>query len=454
MRSPHQDEEKTYSEVASLLKEKGIDKLIGIGPNISKHEALFGLNMSFYPNTKAFIADINATEFSNETILLKGAFGFPFKEIEKALQQKTHSTVLEIDLNAVLNNLDYFKSKIESSTKLMVVVKAFSYGSGSYEIANILQYHNVDYLAVAYVDEGVELRKAGIRIPIMVMNPANESFEVMIKYELEPEIYSFKVLDELIAFTATHNKSNFPIHIKIDSGMHRLGFEKEDITELINRIKLNKSLEVKSIFSHLSGSDDPDLDDYTLNQIDLFDEISNQIKSALGDSILKHILNTNGIARFPNSQFDMVRLGMGLHGISSDPATQKNLQPTSSLKSIISQIKVVKSSESIGYGRKGRLEKDTKVATIPIGYADGLRRSFGLGRGNMSVNGQLAPSLGEVCMDMTMIDITGIEANEGDEVEIFGPNLSISEYAKSMNTIAYEVLTDISRRVKRVYYQE
>ncbi|MCH7534385.1 MAG: bifunctional UDP-N-acetylmuramoyl-tripeptide:D-alanyl-D-alanine ligase/alanine racemase [Bacteroidetes bacterium] len=455
MRSVHQNEESTYTDMAFLLKEKGIGKIIGIGDSISKYAQLFDLDKAFYATTDDFISEINISDFSNETILLKGAFGFPFEKIEKVLQQKTHSTVLEINLNALINNLDYFKSKIGPATKLMAVVKAFSYGSGSYEIANVLQYHNVDYLAVAYVDEGMELRKAGIRIPIMVMNPTNESFEAMMKYELEPEIYSFKILKELVAFIQSHDISAFPIHIKIDSGMHRLGFEPGEINELIEQINTNASLEVKSIFSHLSGSEDKNMDEFTQSQFEVFEDISNQIIAQLnGSSIIKHILNTNGIVRFPEHHLGMVRLGMGLHGIISDPETQKSLLPTSSLKSTISQIKTVKSSDAIGYGRKGELKQDTTVATIPIGFADGLRRSFGLGKGKMYLNGSLAPSVGEVCMDMTMIDITGIDAKEGDEVEIFGLNRSISDYADSMSTIPYEVLTDVSRRVKRVYYQE
>ncbi|NQY66321.1 MAG: bifunctional UDP-N-acetylmuramoyl-tripeptide:D-alanyl-D-alanine ligase/alanine racemase [Flavobacteriales bacterium] len=454
IRCTSKDEEQIYKEVASLLNGKGIDRLIGIGVAISRYENLFNCPCEFHTSTTQFLKDIDLNIFNNETILLKGAFNFSFSKIEKVLQQKTHNTILEIDLNAVTNNLNYFKASLKPKIKLMVVVKAFSYGSGSFEIANILQYHNVDYLAVAYVDEGVELRKAGIRIPIMVMNPANDSINVMVNYNLEPEIYSLKTLNELITYSTNSVTFSIPIHIKIDSGMHRLGFEEKDTAELIAILQNHPELEVKSIFSHLSGSDDEKLDDHSKTQYELFDKMSSQLKKHLGGEIIRHILNTNGIVRFPEYQLDMVRLGMGLHGISNHPIAKKNLLPTSSLKSSISQIKRVSSADKVGYGTNGLLKRDTTLATIPIGYADGLRRSFGKGKGNMFVNGKLAPSIGDVCMDMTMIDITEIDANEGDEVEIFGPNLSILKYSSAMDTIPYEVLTDISRRVKRVYYQE
>jgi Alr-MurF fusion protein len=337
------------------------------------------------------------------------------------------------------------------------MVKAFSYGSGSYEIANILQYHQVDYLSVAYTDEGVELRKAGITMPVMVMNPEEQSFDMMLKYDLEAEIYSFRILglyEEALSRNFKDTDKKGYVHIKLDTGMHRLGFERKDLIELSDRLKNNPNLFVKSVFSHLAASEDKEQDDFTKNQIEEFTEMSNIIRSHLNYPIYLHILNSAGITRFRHAQFDMVRLGIGLYGVACNDAEQLLLQNVSTLKTIISQIKQIHKGDSIGYGRKWIAKKDMTIATVPIGYADGLNRILGNGRGKLFLNGYYAEIVGNICMDMCMIDITDIPTNEGDDVIVFGQEIPISDFAATMETIPYEVLTSVSRRVKRVYYQE
>jgi alanine racemase len=451
------NEENLYKEVAEHIHKKGISRLIGIGEAISRQAHLFDIEKSFYNSTADFLQNYNNSLFRDETILLKGARAFGFEAISKVIQQKAHETVLEINLNAVVHNLNYFRSRIKAETKIMAMVKAFSYGSGSFEIANILQFHRVDYLAVAYADEGIELRKAGITLPIMVMNPEEQSYDSMIQYNLEPEIYSFRVLnmfEETLKRSERNLNKQIAIHIKLDTGMHRLGFEQEDVNELIVRIKNNKQLKIKSIFSHLVATDESEHDEFTWQQVRKFTEMSESIQSHLDYPVLKHILNSAGITRFPDAQFDMVRLGIGLYGIGVNPSEQAHLQNVSTLKTSISQIKNIPVNETIGYSRKGVLKRDTKVATVPIGYADGLSRKLGNGNGKMIVKGKSAPIIGNVCMDMCMIDITDINANENDEVIVFGEAYPIAEVAKDIGTIPYEVLTSVSRRVKRVYYQE
>lgn len=451
------DAENLYAEVAELIHKKGISRLIGIGEAISKQAKLFNIEKSFYNSTTEFLQQFNNSLFRDETILLKGARAFGFEAISKAIQQKAHETVLEINLNAIVHNLNYFRSRIKADTKIMAMVKAFSYGSGSFEIANILQFHRVDYLAVAYADEGIELRKAGITMPIMVMNPEEQSYDAMIQYNLEPEIYSFRVLS---LFEETLKRSDkklaqpIAIHIKLDTGMHRLGFEEEDMNELIVKIKNNKNLEIRSIFSHLAASDEPEHDDFTWQQIKRLTAMSDQIAQHFPNPILKHILNSAGITRFPDAQFNMVRLGIGLYGIGANAAEQTQLQNVSTLKTSISQIKSIPLGETIGYSRKGVPTRDIQIATVPIGYADGLSRKLSNGKGKMIVKGKPAPIVGNVCMDMCMIDITDIKANENDEVIVFGESYPIVEVAKDVGTIPYEILTNVSRRVKRIYYQE
>ncbi|MBL0047555.1 MAG: bifunctional UDP-N-acetylmuramoyl-tripeptide:D-alanyl-D-alanine ligase/alanine racemase [Bacteroidetes bacterium] len=447
------DEASLYKEVADLLQKKKVHRLIGIGEAISRQAKLFSGEKSFYFSTSEFLNRYNTSFFRDETILLKGARAFGFEQISKLLQQKAHETVLEINLNAFVHNLNYYRSIIDKKTKLMAMVKAFSYGSGSFEIANILQFHRIDYLAVAYADEGIELRKAGITTPIMVMNPEEQSFDAMLNYELEPEIYSFRMLG---IFSDVVKRIGKPtaIHIKLDTGMHRLGFEEKDVPELIVRIKNNKYLLIKSVFSHLAASDEKEHDTFTRNQIDSFTQMSAQFQKHFEYPILRHILNSSGIARFGGAQFEMVRLGIGMYGISANDYEQMNLQNVSTLKTIVSQIKLVSPPDTVGYSRKGVLSKPTRIATVPIGYADGYNRKLGNGVGKMIVGGQVAPTVGSICMDMCMLDVTDLNVNEGDEVIVFGDAYSIAQMAKDMGTIPYEVLTNVSRRVKRIYYQE
>ena len=452
------NEEALYSEVANMIGQKKIDRIIGIGEAISRQGDLFLMEKQFYKSTEDFLKKMNPSMFQNETVLLKGARAFGFERISKLLQQKAHETVLEINLNAIVHNLNYYRSRLGSGKKIMAMVKAFSYGSGSFEIANALQFHRVDYLAVAYADEGIELRRAGISLPIMVMSPEKQSFETMIHYKLEPEIYGFRVLNQLYETLEKGFSSGeagiIPVHIKLDTGMHRLGFEEEDINELIVKIKNNKFIRVQSIFSHLAASDEEHHSEFTKKQIDLFNRMSDKISSHLQYPILKHILNSSGISRFPEAQYDMVRLGIGLYGVSGDEVEQKNLACVGTLKSTISQIRNVNANESIGYSRKAIAKHDMTIATIAIGYADGFSRRLGNGKGKMLLNGKLASVVGNVCMDMCMIDITNIPAKEGDEVMIFGAEYPIANLAEDMDTIPYEILTTVSQRVKRVYFHE
>jgi len=355
-------------------------------------------------------------------------------------------------MTAMVHNLNYFKSKLHAGTKLIAMVKAFSYGSGSYEVANMLEYQKVDYLAVAFADEGVALRQSGISMPIIVMNPEASAFRLMIDYRLEPEIYSFKELRQFADMLKAYRIDNYPVHLKVDTGMHRLGFMPEEIDSLCNEIKKNKGIKVESVFSHLAGADEEQHDNYTLEQIELFQKICSKIQNCVEYPVMRHILNSSGIDRFSEYQFEMVRLGIGLYGVI--PSNQEQLQWVSTLKTSILQIKEVETGKTIGYGRKGKALKQTKIAVIPIGYADGYSRILSNGVGRVFVNGSYAPVIGNICMDMCMIDITGIDANEGDEVEIFGKHVTILELADKMHTIPYEVLTSIAPRVKRVYVQE
>jgi alanine racemase len=451
------DETGLYRTIAGLLADKGVNKLIGIGPALARHSGLFTMEKSFYPSTEKFLNHFRALIFRNETILLKGARFFEFERINQLLQQKSHETVLEVNLNALVHNLNYFRTLLNPGTKLMAMVKAFSYGSGSFEIANALQFHRADYLAVAYADEGVELRKAGISLPIMVMNPEESGMEAILQNSLEPEVFNFRSLQMLSkAISAFKIPSGMQIlvHLKLDTGMRRLGFEESDLDGLCSLLMASPDIRVQSVFSHLVGSDDPELYDFTRQQIELFTRMTESLGQKLGYPFLRHILNSAGISRFPEAQFSMVRLGISLYGISADPDEQKMLENVTSLKTSISQIKTIAAGETVGYNRAWTATKPTTIATIPIGYADGLSRRLGNGRGQMMVNGHLAPVAGNICMDMTMLDITGIEASEGDEVIVFGEELPITDLAEAMDTIPYEILTGISRRVKRVYFQE
>lgn len=451
------NEEELYGQIARMLINKGITRLIGIGPALCKHKKLFEIPGGFYPGTDEFLKSFHPGDFHDESILIKGARIFGFERINKLLQQRSHETVLEVNLNALVHNLNYFRSRLNPGTKLMAMVKAFSYGSGSFEIANTLEWHRADYLAVAYADEGVELRKAGISLPIMVMNPEENGMDAMLRYNLEPEIYNFRTLSMLARAIKRKSDSQtaaVKIHLKLDTGMHRLGFENNDIKPLADQLCTLKEITVQSVFSHLAGSEDPEMDAFTRQQIDCFRRMAEELTRRLGYPVIRHILNSAGINRFPDSQFEMVRLGISLYGISTDPGEQKSLETVSSLKTSISQIKVIRAGDTVGYNRSWKAEKESVIATIPVGYADGLSRRLGNGRGKMMVNGHIVPVAGNICMDMTMLDITGVSANEGDEVVVFGSDMPITRLAEAMDTIPYEILTGISRRVKRIYFQE
>jgi alanine racemase len=451
------NEEALYKEVAELLEAKNIDRMIGIGSAISRQRNQFSIPHSFYIDTDDFLRSFTPVDFNDETILLKGARIYGFEKISKVLQQKAHETVMEINLNALVHNLNYFRSRLKPGVKTMAMVKATSYGSGSFEIANILQFHHVDYLAVAYTDEGVELRKAGISLPIMVMNPEMQSFETMISYKLEPEIYNFRLLNQAAEVLQKHSGGDgfsFPVHIKLDTGMHRLGFEEREMNELLIRIKNIRKLKVQSVFTHLAATDESEHDTFTRQQLEKFERMSSRIQKDFSYPILRHALNSAGIIRFNEAQFDMVRLGIGMYGFASTWHEQRQLQHVTTLRTTISQIKNVPAGETIGYSRTAKLTSDTTIATVAIGYADGINRKLGNGRSGMMINGKLAPIIGNVCMDMCMLDITNVPAKEGDEVIVFGVDHPVTEMSKALGTIPYEILTGISQRVKRVYYQE
>ncbi|MHC2993589.1 alanine racemase [Pontibacter sp. HJ8] len=444
-------EDKLYAEVAALARAHGVERLIGIGPTIQAHAAKFGSNGSFYSGTSGFLSQFNPDQFRNELILVKGARVFEFEKIVHAFQQKVHGTVLEVNLDALVHNLNYYRSRLAPGTRLMVMVKAFAYGSGSFEVANLLQFHRADYLAVAYVDEGVSLREHGITLPIMVMNPAADSFVKMRQYNLEPEIYSLELLETLLATASPGIVQK--IHLKLDTGMHRLGFTAEDFDALFGLLQKQK-VQVVSTFSHLAGADEALHNDFSQMQISNFSKLAAEVEARLGYPVLKHILNSAGIVRFPEHQLDMVRLGIGLYGVEATGSEQEALQPVSTLKTTISQIKSIRKGETVGYSRKGIANTDKTIATIAIGYADGYDRRFSNGAGEVIIHGQRAPVIGNVCMDMCMIDITGIAAKAGDEVIVFGPQLTLVELARRIGTIPYELLTNVSTRVKRIFFTE
>ncbi|MFK5857636.1 MAG: bifunctional UDP-N-acetylmuramoyl-tripeptide:D-alanyl-D-alanine ligase/alanine racemase [Bacteroidota bacterium] len=443
-----------YTNVAELVENKGVSKFIGIGASISKHADKFEVESCFFETTDDFIKNYSFASFVNQTILLKGARVFEFERLSQILQQKAHETVLEINFNKLIDNLNQFKLKLEPTTKVMAMVKAFSYGSGSFEIANVLQYHNVDYLAVAYADEGVELRKAGINLPIMVMSPEEQAFDTMIRHQLEPEIFSFRTL-ELLESTIERNAlpQNKPvkIHIKIDTGMHRLGFMPSDVPKLITRLNANSLIYVQSVFSHFISSDNPDFDDTTNEQINILTSVKKQFELNSDHRILFHIANSAAIGRFPQSHMDMVRIGIGLYGITEH---MTGLENVITLRSIISQIKLIRKGESVGYNRSWVAKDDTMIGVVSIGYADGMLRSLGNGNASLFVNGKPVSIIGDICMDMCMIDLSGIDAKENDDVIIFNGDHSVTNLATAGGTIPYEILSRISRRVKRIYFHE
>ncbi len=444
-------DESLASEVAALVRKNQIHSFVGIGPRLLSQAALFPPGSMLFSSTEEFLERFAWDSIQHEIILVKGARSFRFERIIEKLQRKVHGTVMEVDLGAVVHNLNFFKARLNPATKIMVMVKAFAYGSGSSEIANVLQYHKVDYLGVAYVDEGIELRKNNISLPIMVMNPSEEGFGALLPNKLEPEIYSFKILNALLKFL---NGKRCTLHIKLDTGMRRLGFEEDDVAALVTVLASNPNLKIASVFTHLAGSDEARHDAYSRRQASRFQTMADQIANGLGYKPLYHVLNSSGILRHPQFQQDMVRLGIGLYGVYPARVKQVDLKPVVRLKTIISQIKSVPPGETVGYGRVGKAHKQMKIATIAIGYADGFDRAFSRGVGCVMIRGKLAPVIGNVCMDMTMVDITGIEAEEGDEVIIFGPELPIQDIASRIKTIPYEILTSTSERVKRVFVAE
>jgi alanine racemase len=444
--------ETLYRKVADLVKSRHIERFVGIGTHISAFANLFDIPQTdFFPSTEAFLAA--RFPFHHELILLKGSRPFRFEEIAAYLEEKVHETILEINLDALVYNFNYHRSLLRPETKIACMVKAFGYGAGACEVGRTLQEHRCDYLAVAVADEGDELRKAGITIPILVMNPEMSSLNTLFDNFLEPEVYSFSLLDALIAQTRRRAITSYPVHLKFDTGMHRLGFSAGDIPAIIERLAGQTGVVVRSCFSHLAGADDMALDTFTLNQLNLFEDIAHCLEAGLGYTILTHILNSAGIQRFPDYQMDMVRLGISLYGI---PATQTgSLRNVSSLRTIILQIRDVPDGDSIGYGRKDFVHRPSRIAILPVGYADGLDRRLGNRRGKVIIGGHGCPIIGNVCMDTCMVDVTDCpSAKEGDPVTIFGKELPVEEIAQQLGTIPYEILTSISSRVKRIYFKE
>ena len=454
-----QPEPDLYALVSSLIAEADVAQFIGIGPVLSRNAHLFADNSLFYTATDDLLAHFPFHTVQNSAVLVKGARAFSFERISNRLAEKVHGTVLDINLDALTHNLNTYREKVGSGTKIMVMVKAFAYGSGSTEVAQLLQYHRVDYLAVAYADEGVALRKNGINLPIMVMNPAPETFSALLAYRLEPEIYSMRVLTEWSEFLRnqtpdTDQTSPWAIHLKIDTGMHRLGFLESELAGVAAYLNNHPTLHVASVFSHLAGSDEARFNAFSQQQYETFLRSTTLLETALGYRPARHILNSAGIMRFPDYKLDMVRLGIGLYGVEASGLNPSLLHTVGTLRTVISQIKTVRAGESIGYSRRGVLTHDARIATLAIGYADGYDRRFGNGIGQVLVNGTRCETVGNVCMDMTMVDITPAVASEGDAVIIFGPALPISELARQIGTIPYELLTGISERVKRVFFKE
>ncbi|SKB37425.1 bifunctional UDP-N-acetylmuramoyl-tripeptide:D-alanyl-D-alanine ligase/alanine racemase [Daejeonella lutea] len=451
---PGIDSPEVYEQIHQMIENKSVDRLIGVGPLISKYGHEFSCEKEFYESSEDFLQSFPSIKFGHETILLKGARAFEFEKISQLLTQKVHETVLEINLNALEHNLNYYKALLPKGKKVMAMVKAFSYGSGSFEITNLLEFNKVDYLAVAYADEGVALRKSGTTLPIMVMSPDSMAFDAIIENKLEPEIYSMRILEEFVSALSRKGHKDYPVHIKLDTGMHRLGFMEGEVEQLLEYLKDNKSIHIQSIFSHLVASEDPEHDKFTEQQINLFSMLSERIMELYNYHIIRHISNTSGISRWPDAVFDMVRLGIGLYGIDLSIRDKSPLQTVTSLKTSISQIKQIPAGDTVGYGRAGKMPDGGTIATVKIGYADGYSRKLGNGIGSMLVRGKKVKTIGKICMDMCMIDITGINAAEGDEVIVFNDNIRVEDLAMKMETIPYEVLTGISQRVKRVYYYE
>ena len=446
--------ETLYAQVSDLCVKRGINKFIGIGPEVTAQADRIQIaDKQFFADVNHFLASKSFSDLRNELILLKGARPFGFDHITEQLEQKVHETILEVNLNAVVENLNYYRSFLKPETKMVCMIKADAYGAGAVEIAKTLQDHRVDYLAVAVADEGVTLRKAGITANIMIMNPEMTAFKTMFDYDLEPEVYSFRLMDALIKAARKEGITGWPVHIKLDTGMHRLGFDPiNDIDEVIDRLRHQNAIIPRSVFSHFVGSDSDDFDAFSARQFELFEQGSQKLQAAFSHKILRHMDNSAGIEHFPERQMDMCRLGLGLYGV--DPRDNRMLHTVSTLKTTILQLRHVPAGETVGYSRKGKIERDSVIAAIPIGYADGLNRHLGNRHGYCLVHGQKAEYVGNICMDVAMIDVTDIPCQEGDQVEVFGEHLPVTVLSDAIDTIPYEVLTAVSNRVKRVYFQD
>lgn len=445
-----------YREVNDLCVKRGVNQLIGIGPRVTAQRSAFNVEKSiFFATTDDFLASDAFRSLHDEVVLIKGARAFGFDRISEQLEQKVHETILEVNLNAVVDNLNYYRSFLKPETKLVCMVKADAYGAGAVEVAKTLQDHRVDYLAVAVADEGVTLRRHGITQNIMIMNPEMTAFKTMFDYDLEPEVYSFRLMDALIRAAEQQGITGWPVHIKLDTGMHRLGFDPEhDMEEVIRRLKGQQAIIPRSVFSHFVGSDSDDFDNFSSMQFEKFDKASRQLQAAFSHKILRHMDNSAAIEHFPERQMDMCRLGLGLYGYDPRTPSSAPLHPVSTLKTTILQLRNVPKEETVGYSRRGVLSRDSVIAAIPIGYADGLNRHLGRGACYCLVNGQKAPYVGNICMDVAMIDVTDIPCKEGDMVEIFGEHLPATVLSDVLDTIPYEVLTSVSNRVKKVYFQD
>lgn len=446
---------KLYQAVAELMHHKHIDRLIGIGHEFMRHSRYFDSSATFYPDTTSFLTSVSPGDFESELILIKGAPAFHFELIADMLEARQHETLLEVNLDSVVHNFNLFRAMLKPTTGIVCMVKASGYGAGSYELAKTLQSQGAAYLAVAVLDEGVDLRRAGITMPIMVLNPKVVNYRTLFAYHLEPEIFSIDILNEIIREGEKYGITDYPVHIKLDTGMHRLGFLEEDLPEVIDILKRQKVIRPASVFSHLAAADSPELDDYTYRQFDLFDRCCDKLQSAFRFHIMRHILNSTGISRFPQQQNDLVRLGICLYGIPTmNDGSQSGLKQVSSLTTSIISIKEWEAGTTIGYNCRGLLKRRSRIATIPVGYADGINRHLGNGGMQVLINGVRCPSIGNICMDACMIDVTDTICTVGDRVEIFGDNIPVEEIAKTLDTIPYEILTSVSSRVKRVYYRE
>lgn len=446
------DEKSLYHGVADAVRHSGTDRFIGIGESISRNREMFPEGSVFYDTTADFTETFRSFEFRDETVLIKGARVFGFERISSLLEQQLHQTRLEIDMSAVVHNLNEFRRVLNPGTGIMAMVKAFAYGSGSAEIASLLEYHHISYFAVAYADEGASLREAGITTPVMVMNPDASVMELIIQQNLEPEIYSPESLDSFLKAAVRHGLLHYPIHLKIDTGMHRLGFSPDESVSLAEKLRKEEHIKVVSVFSHLAASEDRQHDDFTHMQASKLISAARTLRDALGYDFKLHLLNSSGICRFPQYQFDMVRTGIGLYGIGSYEGL--SLRHTGRFVTSVSQVRVVPAGEPVSYGCNDRADHDRVIAVVPVGYADGLRRSLGNGRGSLFIAEKKVPTVGNICMDMCMVDVTGMNVRTGDEAEVFGKNLPVGEMALQCGTIPYEILTSIPSRVKRVYTSE